>query len=215
MSLARYYSLPLYYSVKCFYFRKLICSRCELTKTLSSLKDNGKLDSIEMDHNLLTSQSLSSLPSSLTLLNLSFNLLTDIPLTVLALHLLLSLNVSSNKLTSLAGLESLTSLIDLNADDNLIAEIPSEVATILTLRHISLQRNSISSRALSFEGQSIHESVFRSSNIEAINLSGNPVTKAELIRFEGVESFLERRKRAKDKNLLTGAATDLELFGLS
>ena len=154
------------------------------------------------------------LPNSITQLNLAFNEISSIYSSILALDKLLVLNLSGNRIESLTGISHLVCLTDLYIDENLIADIPEEVSKLEKLKKISLKRNRIKDRALTFEGQSIHEKVFIGSNIDSIDLEGNPIKKSSIMNFNGVEAFLQRRKKQKEKNLMLGASTDLELFGL-
>ena len=47
-----------------------------------------------------------------------------------------------------------------------------------------------------------------------LDLFGNPITKVDVMKFDGVEVFLERRKLQKDKSFSGGASSDHSLFGL-
>ena len=169
---------------------------------------------LDADHNNLGLGLIGELPTSITQLNLAYNELTSIHSSILALEKLLVLNISGNKVESLAGVSHLVNLTDLYVDDNLIGEIPEEVSKLKKLKKLSLKRNRIGPKAVSFEGQSIHEKVLVDSNVDSIDLEGNPIKKSSIMDFNGIEAFLERRKRQKEKNLMLGASTDLELFGL-
>lgn len=194
--------------------KKLKCSRCGLERIFSALTNNACVTHIDADNNQLEIDLIGALPPSLLHLNLAHNVLSAIPLSLHPLKLLTSLDLSSNRIETLQGLEQLVALVDLNVDDNQILEIPQETASLQRLKKISIRRNRIGQYAAGGEAQSIHADVFIRSNVEAINLEGNALSKALVMRFEGVDKFLERRKKAKDKNILSGAATDLDLFGL-
>ena len=178
---------------------------------MSSVSNLVQLDA---DHNKLGLGLIGELPTSITQLNLAFNEFNSFPTSILTLDKLLVLNISGNRIESLAGISHMVNLSDLHIDDNMIVEIPEEVSKLEKLKKISLKRNRIGPKALAFEGQSIHERVLIESNVDSIDLEGNPIKKSDIMNFNGIEAFLERRKRLKEKNLMLGASTDLELFGL-
>lgn len=195
-------------------FRKLKCNHCQLENLYSAISNNGNLSHIEAEHNKLGQGLIGELPPSITHLSLAHNQFTCIHPSLHSSLNLLVLDLSGNQIQSLQGIAMVISLTDLCLDDNLISEIPEEVSSLSKLKRISLKRNRIGSKAVTFDGQSIHEKVFTDSNIESIDLEGNPIKKSTITNFNGVEAFLERRKKLKEKNLMMGASTDLELFGL-
>jgi Leucine rich repeat len=194
-------------------YRKLKCSRCDLIRVFSAISNTG-LTHIDADHNQLQVDLVGTLPSSLQQLNLSYNLFSTLPPSVPSLVNLITLDISYNKLESIQGISQLTALTDLNLDGNLLVEVTSEVAQVIKLKRLSVRRNKIGVKAVTFEGQSIHVDVFVSSSIDSMSLDGNSLTKADIMRFEGISAFIERRRRQKDKTLLMGATTDFDFFGL-
>jgi hypothetical protein len=125
------------------------------------------------------------------------------------------LDLSSNRLESLTGIGGMTGLVSLTLDGNCLCELPEEAGRLLKLRQISLKNNRFSKKAFSHDGQSIPASFFVQTLVDTIDLGGNPgLTKALVLDFDGVQSFVERRKKAKDKSLQGGALTDFNLFGL-
>jgi Leucine-rich repeat (LRR) protein len=180
----------------------------------SALSSMSGLVQIDADHNKLEIDMIGSLPFSITQLNFSTNQFSAIPPSFHTLINLTVLDLSCNRIETLEGVQFLINLVDLNLNDNLIVEIPEVVALLTKLKKMSLQRNRIGGMAVSFQGQSIHKDVFVVSNVDSLNLAGNSINKKQLMDFEGVEAFLNRRRQSKEKNLMLGASTDLELFGL-
>ena len=56
--------------------------------------------------------------------------------------------------------------------------------------------------------------MFTNTQLDEILLSGNlMLSKKMLLRFDGIDSFVERRKKSKDRNLAGGVVDDLSIFG--
>ena len=98
----------------------------------------------------------------------------------------------------------------------MITELPDEISQLTKIKKISLKRNQIKKFSLSKSdhSQSIPSSLFNSTGILNIDLEGNPLSKTDVMKFDGVESFLERRKSLKNKALSGGGLNDNSLFGL-
>lgn len=62
--------------------------------------------------------------------------------------------------------------------------------------------------------QAIAPALFVESSIEALELAGNRLDKADLMRMDGVEAFLSRREKNKNKNLQGGTLLTLSVCGL-
>lgn len=150
--------------------------------------NNVALTNIDADFNKLQVDMVGTLPSSVTQINFSHNLLCEIPPSIYPLGNLITLDVSFNRIESLTGIGELVSLTDLNADDNIIPEINSELAKLPKLRRVSLKRNRIGVKAVTFEGQSIHVDFFVLSSVDSMNLQGNPLTKSNIHQFDGSSS---------------------------
>jgi hypothetical protein len=89
------------------------------------------------------------------------------------------------------------------------------MAALVKLRRISLQNNRIVKNAFSRDGQSIPVEFLVQTAVDTINLTGNKgLRKAEVMNFDGIEAFMERRKKIKDKQFQGGALTDMNLFGI-
>lgn len=177
------------------------------------------LISLDLAYNKLggpTAPSLFAMPTSIKKLKLHHNLFTEFPVSILNLVNLTELNLSSNQITAIDGIGALLSLVELNLDDNFILIVPSEIGNLSKLRSISLERN----RLLGYNTQSgalqcLPKELFELTLVISIKLKGNmELTKKDLSQFEGVETFLTRRKESKDRNLSGGAMDNFEVFGL-
>ena len=132
--------------------------------------------------------------------------------------------MSNNRLVNIMGIGELVSLRELLLDNNSITELPEEIANLKNLKQLFLNNNnvdqyckvksSLSAVESSFTTQSIPAEFLRNTGVIKIMLSGNPITKSDLLRFEGIDSFLERVREVQDKNLSGGALSDNSLFGL-
>ena len=62
--------------------------------------------------------------------------------------------------------------------------------------------------------QSIPKAIFEETSLNRIDLSGNQmISKSIVMGFEGIDDFIERRKKTLDRNLAGGAVVDNTLFG--
>ena len=62
--------------------------------------------------------------------------------------------------------------------------------------------------------QAISRGIFADSVVESMELEGNILDKADLMKMEGVDAFLARRERNKNKNLQGGGMLTLSVCGL-
>ena len=76
-------------------------------------------------------------------LDLSNMGLTEIPVDVIQLSLLETLNVSNNKLTNLRRVEQLPNLRDINASNNNIGQLHKEIQDIYGLESLNLVGNPV------------------------------------------------------------------------
>lgn len=62
--------------------------------------------------------------------------------------------------------------------------------------------------------QAISRGLFADSRVESLDLEGNILDKADLMQMEGVDAFLARREKNKNKNLQGGGMLTLSVCGL-
>jgi Leucine-rich repeat (LRR) protein len=129
---------------------------------------------------------------------------------------LTALNLTGNRIDSMVGIGSLVSLVNLILDNNRISEIPDEVSELIKLRQISLKNNAIQKKSkINPDRQSFPSDFFKLTSIDTIQLDGNhEIRKSDILDFNGIEFFIERRKKSKEKSLQGGAMTDFDIFGL-
>lgn len=193
--------------------KSLHAARCSLQRT-HDISPLIKLVQINIDSNDLEADVLAPLPMNLTKLSIANNHFKAIPPTLGSLIHVVELNLSGNRIESTNGLGMLLALVDLNLDCNMLAEVSEDLCLLLNLRHISLKSNRLGKNAISREGQSIPEGVFTQTSLDSIDLSQNPaMTRAIAMDFQGVDLFLERRKKIKDRAFHGGAIMDVSLFG--
>jgi hypothetical protein len=95
-----------------------------------------------------------------------------------------------------------------------LTELACDFTPLIKLKKISLKGNAIKAKSSSNpEIQSIPKELFTHTAVDHIDLERNLITKQEILNMEGVEVFIERRKKQKDKTMQGGAITDLSLFG--
>ena len=191
--------------------KTLIISKCQLA-SVPDMNQLSSLSSLNASHNVLQNDGLRQLPVSLTKLDLSFNGFVTFPMDLFNLVNLTELNLSNNSIIVLDGIGQLVSLVWLVLDQNELSFIPHEIGNLTKLKHISLKYNAITKQ---IEGQqSISSELFTHTSTEEINLEGNMLTRDDVLAYEGVEEFISRRKRNKDKLLQGGGLLDLSVFGL-
>jgi len=175
------------------------------------------LQQVDLSHNEIEVDNDVTFPISLLKLNLSFNHFSGVPSFVSHLINLTEINLSHNRIESMVGIGTLTALTILLLDDNSIVEVPKEASNLKLLKKVSLKNNRIGKRSITLipEEQSIPECFFTETPVDAIDLTGNPITNTEINRFHGVEIFYERNRLLKEKNLTGGAYLDFSVFGLT
>ena len=149
------------------------------------------------------------LPSSLRTLRLDGNLLTEVPRCLAGLEVVEVVYLNDNQLTEISDvIVSAPRLHTLEVDGNAIARVPALLARCGRLRTLSLARNRIRADA-------IDTAALRDSVIDRLVLTGNPVTKQELMELDGFDAFMARRKAALDKAIDGGLTdTDRSVCGL-
>jgi Leucine-rich repeat (LRR) protein len=193
----------------------LIANRCQLIEILD-LSSLTQLADFQASHNSLENGKVVGLPSSSLLrCDLSFNQFFLFPMELNCLSNLKELNLSHNSLELLEGIGALVSLSHLYLDSNKLREIPIEIENLSQLKLLSLKHNLLTKLAVTREGQSLPPGLFISTELNRLELEGNhSITKAEVLDFDGINYFLDRRKKVKDKHVQGGALGDLALFGI-
>ena len=197
------------------HLKVLHAARCNIQRTYD-MAILGRLVTLNLNDNDLEADCLAQLPVQLQRLNLSNNHLMVIPQAGLAgLGNLHELNLSGNRLISTVGIGNLTALVDLNLDNNNLSEIAVDMALCVRLKHVSLKNNKLSGKSEDGTAQSIPAPIFTDTLLDELVLTGNTMlSRAMVWNFEGVEVFVERRKRIKDRNLAGGASIDSQnVFG--
>ena len=90
---------------------------------------------------------------------------------------------------------------------NDITFVPSAIGNLQSLRRLALDYNRVT-----MDG--IPETLFQDTALERITLTGNPITQAEFARLPGVETFMKRRLRAKNREVVFSDVGGLERFSL-
>ena len=131
---------------------------------------------------------------NLEVVDLSFNLIVQIPQEISRLKALQTLNLDSNQLSV----------------------VPEALAECVKLKTLSLKNNRIQPKnPIDTKSQSIAPSVLETSSICILNLHGNKLLhKLDLMDMTGIDSFMERRKKLKDKEIQGGLHTDSSICGL-
>ena len=200
--------------------KTLNASNCSLNVGCN-LCDLNLLVSVDLTGNYLVSSKMFVFPVGLRKLKLGNNKLDEFPSCMCNLSNLTELDLSNNQLKILSGIGSLISMVELSLNSNEISVLPVEMGNLRKLRLLSVERNRllpiIPKELLGDSGrQCIPKEVFENTNVVTINLSGNSeLRNIDVMQFDGVESFLERRKLVKDKNLAGGADYDASVFGLT
>lgn len=109
----------------------------------------------------------------------------------------------------------LTALVLLNLDNNSLMAIPESFGNLRALKKLSLKNNQLIPESPLTGEQCLPAKFFTETSIETIELQGNVnICQAQVLNFVGVDVFLERRRKGKEKSFQGGALTDMALFGL-
>jgi hypothetical protein len=192
----------------------LMIANCQLIEILD-LTNLSQLTELQAAHNLLENGKIMGLPPCLSRCDLSFNRYFIFPCELTGLSNLKELNLSNNALELLDGIGVLVTLTHLYLDHNRLREVPIEIENLSQLKLLSLKFNLLSKHAATREGQSLPSGLFTSTSLNRLELEGNTsISKSEVLDFDGIDDFLERRKKVKDKHVQGGALGDLSLFGI-
>ncbi len=193
--------------------KTLIINRCNIQR-LNDISSFERLVILRIQYNQLESDTLHILPLSLQHLTLSHNNLVQLPSTLYTLENLMTLDLCHNKIESVYGIERLVNLKEIILDNNNLSELPESISKLAKLHTLTLAHNKLEKISASTGQQSIPKTLFLMISLQALVLTGNPLTKAEVLEMEGMDEFLVKRKILKDKTILGGGMVDLSLFGL-
>ena len=106
-------------------------------------------------------------------------------------------------------------LVVLNLDQNNLVALPESFGNLKALKKLCAKNNMLIPKSPTTGEQSIPVKFFTDTNVDTIELAGNTnITKALILKFEGIDTFLGRRTKSKEKSFQGGALTDMSLFGL-
>jgi Leucine-rich repeat (LRR) protein len=194
--------------------KTLIVSKCNLQRTpnLSVLVELKRLD---LDGNDLEEETIGPLPDRLLKLTLNTNHLVKFPELLTTLVFLQELDLSCNRLDDIECVGRLTALVVLNLDENNLVDLPESLGNLSKLKKITVKKNLLIPKSPTRCTQSIPRSLFTETAVETIELNGNEyLKKTDILSFEGIDVFLERRRLSKEKSIQGGAMTDFSLFGI-
>jgi Leucine-rich repeat (LRR) protein len=192
----------------------LYANGCSLQRSPNMIPST-RLKQVYMNHNDLEETTLNPLPNSVSKLDLGFNHFTRFPPVLSLLVNLEEINLSGNRLESIEGIGNLVNLVLVTLDDNRLQELSLDFTGLVKIKKLSIRNNNLHAKAVTREGQSIPEGLFITTALENLDLQGNiQLKKTEILAFNGIETFLERRRANKEKGISGGAMTDLGLFGL-
>ncbi len=89
-----------------------------------------------------------------------------------------------------------------------------KVQSNATLSIPALARSGLDAVDRGWTFQAISRGLFADSRVESLDLEGNILDKADLMQMEGVDTFLARREKNKNKNLQGGGMLTLSVCGL-
>jgi len=195
--------------------KTLTSSRCSLQRT-ADMTSLVRLTHLTLDNNDLEELVVAPLPPTLTKLNISCNHLASLPQSISLLINLEELNLTHNRLVTIEGIETLVQLVTLILDDNELMELTCDFSPLTKLKRVSLKNNRLMPKSSTNpEVQSLPKELFTHTALDHIDLNQNAgLTKEEILKMDGVDEFIARRKKLKDKTFQGGAMTDFSLFGL-
>lgn len=151
-------------------------------------------------------QLLPKLPVTLKILNLSRNMFSSIPPSVVSKTLtkLEKLDLSYNQLATLPNeISNLLNLEELKLDYNMIITLPISVGLLTKLKVLSLEYNQLQVVKIGQDQkqQPIPKEVFENTKLIDLNLTGNRHLNNTLLNneFDGFQTYLDRRQKVKNK----------------
>jgi len=176
---------------------------------LPDLSPLSSLRTLEASDNKIVA--FPSLPSAVQHADLSGNRMFVFTSSIAAAASLQTLNLSRNHIRSFqtdVPFAELSHLGTLDLDDNAIAELPPEMGVLPKLHALTVRRNKLAA---------VPPQVLRAPRLSLLRLEGNSaeLTKAKLMRTDGAEEFMERRKNRLDKGIAGNVmGIDTSLCGL-
>jgi Leucine-rich repeat (LRR) protein len=191
--------------VKLKMLKSLKLDKNKLTK-LPPLDGLGRLTSLSMGENGLGPGSLSILPQPPKLVKLivpSNRLGGTVFSDCARVPTLQVLDLSRNEISVVPpSVGELAMLVELLLDDNTIEVVPEEIGKLVKLKTLSLRNNQIAGDIIRSTGfQALPAVLFTDTSLERLNLEGNPILRRELNEFTGVDSWLDRVSKTKQKDL--------------
>nr|CCA14352.1 conserved hypothetical protein [Albugo laibachii Nc14] len=184
------------------------------SNALCSLPDLSQLIALTklvLDNNELV-EITAPLPPNLIKLSLRSNQLRSITARITGCTLLKNLELEENQISCIPPhFANLKDLEMICIDNNRLTELPKVLAECSRLRIVSVRQNKIVGTR---QPQAIAVQILAQSNIDILNLDGNPIKKLELETMNGISQFMERRKRLKNKGIGAGLSADTSLCGL-
>lgn len=198
----------------CTNLRKLVVSNSQIQR-LQNLSEFSQLNQLDLSRNDLDDGSFGLLPTSLVHLNLSHNHLRNFPTIISSLIELIELNLVSNRISQLTGVESLISLQCLLVDDNNLTEISSSIGNLQQLKKLSIKRNNFDKYSKTDQNQSsLPSTLFTNTQLEVLDIEGNPGLTVDIVlKFDGVDKFLERRSNSRQRNFSSGVLPNNNISG--
>jgi len=195
--------------------KTLHAAKCNIQK-INEFQVFDKLTTLNLEHNDIEEGVISGFHPVLVKLNLSYNHMKIFPVSLTNLVNLQELSLNSNRLTDITGIECLVSIVSLELDDNLLTELIIDWKQLSQLKFLSVKNNKLTKRSTSNpEVQSISSDLFLSTNIDRLDLHGNVgLSKSDVLNMNGIDTFMERRRKSKEKSFKGGAMTEHSLLGL-
>ena len=192
-----------------------------MTNMQTLLLSNNRIGLEKDGEQKLVGPHLPTLSVKMKTVKMDGNRLTMIPKAIYAPNLtkLESLDLSRNQINIIPEdfCKNLVSLTSLNLDYNLISSLPKEIGLLTKLKSLSIENNKIVVLRTNFDHtypQPLPSELFKDTSLTDLNLKGNRMTNGQLNEFDGFESFMERRRKIKNKNIHGGALLDTTTCGL-
>ncbi|RNA35469.1 leucine-rich repeat-containing 57 isoform X2 [Brachionus plicatilis] len=152
-----------------------------------------KLESLDMSHNLLKDipNSVNQL-KNLKKISINNNQLTRIPKELSQLTQLDFVDLSSNKIKEIEDYVENFYCIELNLNENKIKSISEKISACPRLKVIRLEKNCL-------QVSSLPVSILKDSQVSLINFDGNHFSKKDFENLDGYEKYMERYTATRRK----------------